>query len=568
MMLPVVDTVEVGSGGGSIARVDPVGSLKVGPVSAGAEPGPACYGKGGMEPTVTDANLVLGRLDPGRFLGGEMPLDVAASHGAIRSRIAAPLGLSEIEAALAVVKIAVINMSLAVRQVSVERGYDPRDFAMVAFGGAGPLHAVEVARSLHIPIVIVPNFPGQFSASGMLMANPRHDFVRTYYRPLGRTDFAELGRIAEELESQARERLREDSPVEMSHFLEIRYSGQDFSLPVQVEPRAYAQDYAATVHAAFNAMHRSKFGYHDGEQSLEVVNAHLVATVKVGRTPWSAAGRPALVRIRSRRSRQTRGSAADYGVRPTFTRPVYLDSAEAPVDCAVYQRESLEPGGRIEGPADIHEYASTTLLFPGDVAQVAESAGTNCPPGRPCMKLDIVTLEVIRNVLPAITNEMSYVLQRTSYNMMIYEVRDYCCGLLDQSGRLLAQNTGGVSHFVADLGVVIRDGVERYGPDVFRPGDVIITNHQRVGGQHLNNVLIYTPCFESGRLFGFAATRAHWMDVGGLSTGFGGASALDPWMEGLQLDQIKLYEAGQLDEKTWRLIREQHPAFPNPPWAI
>jgi len=172
------------------------------------------------------------------------------------------------------------------------------------------------------------------------------------------------------------------------------------------------------------------------------------------------------------------------------------------------------------------------------------------------MKLDIVTLEVVRNVLPAIANEMSYVLQRTSHNMMIYEVRDYCCGLLDARGRLLAQNVGGVSHFVANLGDVIRDGIERYGEDGFHPGDVIITNHQRVGGQHLNNILIYTPCFEGGRLFGFAATRAHWTDVGGLSTGFGGANALDPWMEGLQLDQIKLYEAGKLDEKIWRLIRD------------
>ena len=172
------------------------------------------------------------------------------------------------------------------------------------------------------------------------------------------------------------------------------------------------------------------------------------------------------------------------------------------------------------------------------------------------MKLDIVTVEVVRNVLPAIANEMSYVLQRTSHNMMIYEVRDYCCGLLDAKGRLLSQNVGGVSHFVANLGDVIRDGVERYGEDGFHPGDVIITNHQRVGGQHLNNVLIYTPCFDGGTLFGFAATRAHWTDVGGLSTGFGGANALDPWMEGLQLDQIKLYEAGHLDEKVWRLIRD------------
>ena len=172
------------------------------------------------------------------------------------------------------------------------------------------------------------------------------------------------------------------------------------------------------------------------------------------------------------------------------------------------------------------------------------------------MKLDIVTLEVVRNVLPAVANEMSYVLQRTSHNMMIYEVRDYCCAILDVKGRLLAQNIGGVSHFVANLGVVIRDGVERYGEDGFRPGDVIITNHQRVGGQHLNNILIYTPCFEGGKLFGFAATRAHWTDVGGLSTGFGGANALDPWMEGLQLDQIKLCEAGKMDEKVWRVIRD------------
>jgi N-methylhydantoinase B len=176
--------------------------------------------------------------------------------------------------------------------------------------------------------------------------------------------------------------------------------------------------------------------------------------------------------------------------------------------------------------------------------------------------LDIVTLEVVRNVLPAIANEMSWVLQRTSHNMMIYEVRDYCCGLLDTQGRLLSQNTGGVSHFVADLGAVIRDGVDRYGVDGFQPGDVVITNHQRVGGQHLNNIMVYSPCFEGGRLFGFAATRAHWMDVGGLSTGFGGANALDPWMEGLQLDQIKICEAGKLDEKVWHLIRDNI-RFPN-----
>jgi len=172
-------------------------------------------------------------------------------------------------------------------------------------------------------------------------------------------------------------------------------------------------------------------------------------------------------------------------------------------------------------------------------------------------RLDLITLEVIRNALPAISNEMSHVLQRTSYNMMIYEVRDYCCGLLDTQGNLLSQNTGGVSHFVADLGVIIKDGINKYGIDGFKPGDVIITNHQRVAGQHLNNVVTYTPFFFEGQLVAFPTIRAHWVDVGGTSTGFGaGATAIDPWMEGLQIDQIKLYDEGKVDEKVWQLIKD------------
>jgi N-methylhydantoinase B len=170
-------------------------------------------------------------------------------------------------------------------------------------------------------------------------------------------------------------------------------------------------------------------------------------------------------------------------------------------------------------------------------------------------RIDPVTLEVLRNALPAIADEMSVDLQRTSYNMMIYEVRDYCCALLDVEGRLISQNIGGVSHFVADLGVVIKDGVERFGRDGFKPGDVVITNHQRVAGQHLNNVCIYTPFFFDGELLAFAIVRAHWIDVGGMSTGFGAMALVsDPWMEGLQLDQIKLYEGGLPDEKVLRLI--------------
>jgi N-methylhydantoinase B len=171
--------------------------------------------------------------------------------------------------------------------------------------------------------------------------------------------------------------------------------------------------------------------------------------------------------------------------------------------------------------------------------------------------LDPVTLEVVRNALPAIANEMAADLQRTSYNMMIYEVRDFCTALIDPDGQLIAQNVGGVSHFVADLGVIVTDGMKRYGRAGFRPGDVIITNHQAVAGQHLNNIVIYTPHFHRGELLLFAMVRAHWIDVGGMSTGFGaGPTVADPWMEGLQLDQLKIYKEGRLNETLHRVLKD------------
>ena len=172
------------------------------------------------------------------------------------------------------------------------------------------------------------------------------------------------------------------------------------------------------------------------------------------------------------------------------------------------------------------------------------------------MTIDPVTLEVLRNALPAISDEMSFDLQRTSYNMMIYEVRDYCTALLDPAGALISQNVGGVSHFVADLGVVVRDAVDRFGISGIFPGDVIMHNHQATAGQHLNNMVVSTPVFHAGSLVAFAVVRAHWADVGGQSTGFGGTGAYDPWSEGLQINQIKIHEKGVPDEKVLRLIRD------------
>jgi N-methylhydantoinase A len=358
VMFPVVDIVEVGAGGGSIAWIDEVGALKLGPRSAGSDPGPICYRRGGEQPTVTDANVVLGRIGAESFLGGEMPLDAQAARRGLEATVGAALQMDAIAAALGIVQIAVAKMSLAVRGVSVERGYDPRDFALVAIGGAGPLHAVEIARDLQIPTVIVPNLPAHFSALGMLMADVRQDYVRTYYRPLSEADFAQLAAIYEELVAAGGATL-EQAGVEQrarafQYWMDLRYVGQEFWLQIPVtEAQIHAAD-AAAIQRRFTQIHDQRFGHAAPDEPLELVNVRLTA---IGARP----------KIRFSRLASD-GSAALRG-----RRPIHLDDAARSTSCAVYRRELLAPGVAIDGPAVVEEYASTTVLFAGDRLRVADT---------------------------------------------------------------------------------------------------------------------------------------------------------------------------------------------------
>lgn len=353
VMLPVVDIVEVGAGGGSIAWIDEVGALKVGPRSAGGHPGPICYGQGGQEPTVTDANVVLGRISSNRFLGGEMPLDVEAARRGIHDKIAEPLHLSVEEAALGVIKIAVAEMSLAVRAVSVERGYDPRDFALVVFGGAGPVHGGMIARELHIPRLVIPRVPGHFSALGMLLADLRHDYVRTYYKPLQDADFAEIERIFDSMTDEGQSLLASEgvAPEAMTfnRFLDVRYVGQEFSIPTPIE----ALD-RARIRATFDEIHDRRYGHAAANEPVEVVNVRLTALGRRERSHF-----PAL--------------ATGGGDALIARRDIVLDDPDRPVSCPIYDRDLLAPGQQVDGPAVIWEYASTTLLFSGDRLRMAET---------------------------------------------------------------------------------------------------------------------------------------------------------------------------------------------------
>jgi N-methylhydantoinase A len=340
--VPVIDIHTVGAGGGSIARVDAAGALRVGPESAGADPGPACYGQG-SEPTVTDANLVLGRFGGASLLGGEMPIDEKRARDAL-SRLAQEMSrfgerrFSPEQAALGVIRVANTNMEAALRVVSVERGQDPRLFTLVCFGGAGGLHACELAAGLRIPRVLVPFSPGTLSALGVLMGDVVKDYSRTIMVRQSSKNLRAIEIVFAEMEKRARLELREEGfAAGGTRFIRsaaLRYAGQSFEIDVP---------WGTGVERAFHEAHRERYGYGDESRLTEIVSLRLRA---IGVTL-----KPALVRKRT--TTRTRPN-------PDSIERVYL--AERPMRVPVYSRDSLGPGGRIPGPGIITEYGSTTLL--------------------------------------------------------------------------------------------------------------------------------------------------------------------------------------------------------------
>ena len=356
MMLPVIDIVEVGNGGGSIAWIDPAGGLKVGPQSAGAAPGPACYGKGGTAPTVTDANLIVGRIDPEYFLGSGIRLQREMAAQAITKKIAKPLALSLDAAALGILTIANFNMSLSVRAVSVEKGYDPRDCVLVPSGGGGALHAMAIARELSVPRVVIPPMPAHFSAFGMLLADLKHDYVQTFVRELTDTTGAEIAGAFAALEQSATETLREEGTkreeIVLRRFLDMRYRGQEYTLPVPISEELSTLNDFGAIRARFDQLHQEHYGHSAPREPVMMVNLRLSA---LGKTD----SRLPLALARGDGARGERGR-----------RPVIFESR--PVDSPIYLRSSLQPGDRLDGPAVIEEVGATILVYPGDRMQVNE----------------------------------------------------------------------------------------------------------------------------------------------------------------------------------------------------
>ena len=343
---PMIDVVECGAGAGSIAWVDRGGHLKVGPQSAGADPGPACYGKGGQNPTVTDAHLILGRLSEDAFLGGEMPLYPGLSEEAIKRHICKPLNMHLKKAAWGILSVANASMLRILRLISVARGHDPRDFILMAFGGAGPLHATELAEKMSIRHVIIPPMAGLFSTLGLLFTDTNKDFVKTAMLPL--TQKAYLDRILFRLIKQADAWFEKNSvPLrkrKISISGDLRYFNQNYELNVPIPGLIISKENLQAIQQRFHGIHARTYGHSAPQEKIQVVNLRLRATRLNPKPIWPQ---------------------HDYSKKPSDrgqlkTRPVFFEGKE--LECSIYDRSHLPTGIKNMGPAIIQEKESTLLV--------------------------------------------------------------------------------------------------------------------------------------------------------------------------------------------------------------
>jgi N-methylhydantoinase A len=359
LKVPAIDVAEVGAGAGSIAWIDAGGLLRVGPESAGAVPGPACYALGGGQPTVTDANVVLGFLNPDYLAGGELRLDAARAHEAIRAHVAVPLGLSVADAAHGIRQVANANMARAIRSVTIERGRDPREATLVAFGGSGPVHAVDVAASLEIRRVLVPVAPGVFTALGMLASDLEHHFVRAHASPLSRLDLARVNGALDAMAREARMALGGegygDGQSRLDLFADVRYLGQGAELTVPLASRPLTPTGVAALREAFRKEYAATYGYESDEEQ-ELVNLRLVAVgLRAHRLDFGSLGEA------------TRSLA-------TRDRPVSFARGTAPVQTRVVGWDQVSAAA-IAGPRIVESYDSTVVVPPG--ATVSRDAHGN-----------------------------------------------------------------------------------------------------------------------------------------------------------------------------------------------
>ncbi len=553
---PVIDMIEIGAGGGSIAMIDALGLLKVGPKSASSAPGPACYGLGGTEPTVTDACLLLGYYDPGFFLGGTMPLDVAAAEAALRT-VAQPLGLSVPQVAWGIHAVVVDSMAAAARVHVVEHGKDPRDFSMVGFGGAGPAHAADVARALGVREVIIPPASGAASAFGFLAAPLSFEQVQSL--PLELSNLqpgTALNQVLATLEGQGRAQLRvagvADADVTVTRWADMRLVGQMHDIRVPLPAGDIGPAQVPALREAFAKVYRTRYTAVPPSARFEAINFRVNCSGPV--PELAVSGALATAAPRDPRKGQRQAWFEDGFVATT-----------------VFDRDALAAGSEFAGPCIIEEREATTVLGPLDrfrvdqqlnlVIQVGARAvrAATVRPDTPLqdamrrIEADPIALEIMWSRLVNVVDEMWLTVCRTAFSLVISEAQDFACEILSPEGETLAHSPRAMPVFNLTLPLAVKALLERFPASTLQPGDVLITNDPWLCAGHLFDIAIVTPVFLDGRVVGILGTVGHVSDIGGTKDAL---RAREIYEEGLQIPPMKFSEAGRINETLVALLKQ------------
>ena len=544
-MIPMVDIDAIGHGGGSIAYVDSGGVFRVGPQSAGADPGPACYGRGGEEPTSTDAQVLLGRLRTDRGLaGGDLALDEALARAAMQG-LADEMGMPVAETALGALQIQKFSMVQAIELNSVRRGYDPREFTLVAAGGAGPLFACDIARELEVPRVLVPPHPGILSATGLLATDIQHEFVATERHALATLDKARIQAAFDELSRDAVAQLEADGVADNDRLIrrlaDCRYGGQGYEVRFDVPAGDIDDQWIVDLAQGFHHAHETEYG-HRFDQAVEIINIRVIGVGRIPELQWP----------------EIDAGTDDPVAAEVLRRDVVFDvhgKAETH-ETPFYARERLLAANRLVGPAIVEQYDTTTLVPPGCEAVVDRFGNLviDCEAAATEEARDLATpimMRVIGGAFTQIAQEMAGVLYRMSYSSIIRESEDLGAGVFDKDGNMLAESES-TPMFMGAMPKIVQNVIKLLGDDIY-DGDIIFHNDPYYGATHSPDCAIILPIFHDGELIGFSGASAHLLDIGGAYPGLN-INAVDIYAEGNIYRAVKLADKGVWQKGLWQHI--------------
>jgi len=537
--VPMIDVHTLGAGGGSIASVDISGVLRVGPESAGAEPGPACYGLGGEKPTVTDAALILGLLNKHSFLGGRVTLNDNLAEQAIKNKIADPLGLTITEAANGIIRVVTNSIAEGIRLASIRKGLDPRNFSMVAFGGAAGIIANQVAREVGIQKILIPYTAPVLSAFGMLTSNIQYDFSQSYPSGLEILDLNEIRSQLQEMETKGKNRLKENGVSNEKIIVEfkadMRYLDQIYEVTVPIPDLTFndlelREKWAQNFHTRFEEL----YSYRQSEQEIRLVT--LRATILAP-----------LPKISNAKNNQK--SFCNFNFSQPLTRQIHMTGWS---DVPIFQAAGLPKGHNIAGPAIIESEFTTVTLGHNEILtkyseemliiKLKDIESIETKPAK-LKATDPVTLSVVENRLESIAIEMMDVMIRTSMSQILNSSRDFSTAILDNKCRLIAQGEGIPVH-VSALPIAGEAILNTFKNDI-HPGDMFALNDPYNGGSHLPDITVIKPVFKDKKLLFLSVNRAHHSDVGGATHGGYNPSASEIYHEGLRIPPLRIHDKGK-----------------------